>query len=169
MKATIDHSDCRHKYFWEDCCGKIGVAGSLMACIFCLGLPGFISLVSAIGLGFLARHEIGVGMLIACITLTLGGLFLGMIHHHKPWAFLLGLINAIVIVVFTLIWSDPVYAFVGIGGLMASSVLSIWYEQHKAFRKRLSAAAVEKIAHLHDVHAVVPAAGSNKDAECAEG
>lgn len=171
MKAN---ADCGHQhnggYFWEDCCGKVGVAGSMLACIFCLGLPGIVSLVTTIGLGFMVKHTISVAMLIGCIVLTLGGLILGMLHHKKPWAVILGLINAALVIAFTLVWHDPVYAFVGIGGLMASSVLSIWYEQHKSYAKRVSPELAQKITNLHHTtNAAVAARVQEPEVEAREG
>jgi hypothetical protein len=45
--------------FWKRHLDKIGVGGSLFAALCCLGFPALLSILSAIGLGFLINAEIG--------------------------------------------------------------------------------------------------------------
>src|SRR6266545_6303326 len=81
--------------FWQRHLDKIGVGGSLFAALCCLGFPALLSIISAIGLGFLIRDAVLMPLLLAFLVLTLVGLFLGMRHHHQPWALVLGVVGAI--------------------------------------------------------------------------
>jgi mercuric ion transport protein len=44
--------------FWKRHLDKIGVGGSLFAALCCLGFPALVSILSAIGLGFLINDDI---------------------------------------------------------------------------------------------------------------
>jgi uncharacterized RDD family membrane protein YckC len=46
------------KGFWKRHLDKIGVGGSLFAALCCLGFPALVSILSAIGLGFLINDDI---------------------------------------------------------------------------------------------------------------
>lgn len=56
---------------------KIGVAGSMVAALCCLGTPAMLSLVAAVGLGFLINDAVLVPLLAVFLEATLWGLVLG--------------------------------------------------------------------------------------------
>src|SRR5438128_1737774 len=87
----------RHASLWEDWCEDLGAAGTVLAAMCCLGIPSVLSLVSALGLGFLANGPFRAGLLVLFIFLTLAGLLLGLLHHGKPWPLLLGLCCAVAV------------------------------------------------------------------------
>jgi mercuric ion transport protein len=62
---------------------RIGVGGSLFAALCCLGFPALVSLLSAIGLGFLVNDAILIPLLILFLGLTIAGLYSGVRHHHR--------------------------------------------------------------------------------------
>jgi mercuric ion transport protein len=72
--------------FWKRHLDKIGVGGSLFAALCCLGFPGLVSILSAIGLGFLINDDILRPFLIVFLVVAILGLALGMriteIHGH---------------------------------------------------------------------------------------
>lgn len=112
--------------FWKCHLDKIGVGGSLFAALCCLGFPALLSIISAVGLGFLIRDAVLIPLLVVFLALTLVGLFLGMRHHRQRWALVLGTVSAIVTLVSIGIRPSGIFAAIGIAGLIAASVLNVW-------------------------------------------
>ena len=76
--------------FWKRNLDKIGIGGSVFAALCCLGFPALLSILSAIGLGFIVNDTILIPLLLLFLAVTLLGLYLGTRHHHEPWALILG-------------------------------------------------------------------------------
>jgi mercuric ion transport protein len=57
--------------FWKRNLDKIGIAGSIFAALCCLGVPALLSIVSAIGLGFIVRDAILIPLLVVFLAITL--------------------------------------------------------------------------------------------------
>ena len=110
--------------FWQRYADKIGISGSIFAALCCLGFPALLSILSAIGLGFLINDVILLPLLAIFLVVTLFGLYVGMRHHGQPWAFVLGLISAVITFVF--IFINTVVAYFGLAGLIVSGFLNIW-------------------------------------------
>ena len=110
--------------FWQRYADKVGIGGSIFAALCCLGFPALLSILSAIGLGFLINDAILLPLLAIFLVVTLIGLYVGMRHHGQPWAFALGLISAVVTFVF--IFINTVVAYFGLAGLIVAGVLNIW-------------------------------------------
>ena len=110
--------------FWQRYADKVGIGGSIFAALCCLGFPALLSILSAIGLGFLINDAILLPLLAIFLVITLFGLYVGMRHHGQPWAFVLGLISAVITFVF--IFINTVVAYFGLAGLIVSGVLNIW-------------------------------------------
>jgi mercuric ion transport protein len=89
MNRTEDES------FWKKHTDKVGVAGSIFAALCCLGFPALLSILSAVGLGFLINDAVLMPLLIVFLLLTLVGLYLGVRHHGSWAAFSIGAISAI--------------------------------------------------------------------------
>jgi hypothetical protein len=53
LKVTTEKKNVAPNGFWKRHLDKIGVGGSLFAALCCLGFPALLSILSAIGLGFL--------------------------------------------------------------------------------------------------------------------
>lgn len=117
--------------FWQRHLDKIGVGGSTFAALCCLGFPALVSILSAIGLGFLIRDAVLIPLLLVFLVLTLVGLFLGMRHHHQPWALALGAVSAILILWSIGIRPSSVFAGIGIAGLIAASILNVWLRRRQ--------------------------------------
>lgn len=110
--------------FWQRYADKVGIGGSIFAALCCLGFPALLSLLGAIGLGFLINDAILLPLLAIFLVVTLGGLFAGMRHHGQPWAFGLGLLSALVLFVFLFI--NTAIAYIGLVGLIVAGGLNIW-------------------------------------------
>ena len=111
---------------WARHLDKIGVGGTVLAALCCLGFPALLAVVSAIGLGFLVKNAILVPLLVAFLLIALAGLYLGTRRHGQWWAFGLGLASALLMFTAVAIIQNTVLAGVGIAGLIAASVLNVW-------------------------------------------
>ena len=113
--------------FWKRNLDKIGIGGSVFAALCCLGFPALLSILSAIGLGFIVNDTILIPLLLLFLAVTLLGLYLGTSHHHEPWALILGGLSALSIaVVFLGLVPSRIVAYVGMTGLVAASILNVW-------------------------------------------
>ena len=108
---------------------KLGVVGSIIAALCCLGVTAVISVFSAIGLAFLINDSILLPLLAFFLLVTLFGLYKGYRSHRKKTAVLVGIISAIVTFMFLFIF--PAISYLGIAGLIVSSVLNILLQRKK--------------------------------------
>lgn len=114
--------------FWKRNLDKIGIGGSIFAALCCLGFPALLSIVSAIGLGFIVNDAILIPLLLVFLATALFGLYLGTRHHREPWALMLGGLSALLVVlVFTGVVPNIALAYVGMAGLVVAGVLNVWF------------------------------------------
>lgn len=118
--------------FWNKHTDKIGVAGSIFAALCCLGFPALLSILGAIGLGFLISDAVMLPLLIIFLIVTLGGLYLGVRHHGSWLAFVVGAISASATFVFIFVAFNKPLAGVGIAGLIIASIVNVWLRVEKA-------------------------------------
>lgn len=104
---------------------KIGVAGSMVAALCCLGTPAVLSLVAAVGLGFLINDAILVPLLAVFLVATLWGLVLGWRRHGRIPALALGGVACILLFVSVLFLGSRLLAYLSITGLVAASVMNV--------------------------------------------
>jgi|SRR5438132_3726160 len=107
----------------------IGTGGSIFAALCCLGFPALLSILSAIGLGFVVNDAILIPLLLVFLAITLAGLYLGTRHHHRPWALVLGAVSSAITAVFSAILPNGVLAGIGIAGLISASLLNVWLKK----------------------------------------
>ena len=110
---------------------KVGIGGSLFAALCCLGFPALLSILSAIGLGFLIKDAILLPLLVVFLALTLYGLYRGYQKHGRPGAVLLGGASAVALLVFLLVFFSRPLAYLAIAGLVAASVLNVRLRMQK--------------------------------------
>ena len=115
--------------FWNRYLDKFGVGGSLFVALCCLGFPALLSLLSAIGLGFLINDFILLPLLVVFLLLTVAGLAMGMRHHRKTWALALGILSAVALAIFIFPLYNTVLAGFSIVGLIAASILNVILQQ----------------------------------------
>lgn len=123
MNAT---HDAKPPGFWKRHLDKIGIGGSLFAALCCLGFPALLSILSAIGLGFLINDAILLPLLIVFLLVTLAGLALGMRHHGSPWALVVGTVSAAALSAFIFVWFNKALASLSIAGVVVASGLNVW-------------------------------------------
>ena len=119
---------------WTHYLDKVGVGGSLFAALCCLGFPALLSLLLAVGLGFLIKDAVLIPLLVAFLVVALVGLARGMRHHHRAWALILGAAGAIVTFVSVGIKPSGLFAGIGIAGLIVASLLNIWLQSQQLRR-----------------------------------
>jgi mercuric ion transport protein len=102
------------------------VVGAVFAALCCLGFAPLITVLTAIGLGFLINDAILIPLLVVFLLVTVGGLYLGMRRHGQPWPLLLGAVSAVVTVVFIAVAFNKPLALLGVAGLIVSSILNVW-------------------------------------------
>jgi len=110
---------------WKEHLDKLGVVGSFVTAACCLGLPAALSIVAAIGLGFLINDAILLPLLVAFLAITLLGLFFGYRVHRQPWALVLGGASAVAVFVFIFVRAIVSVAYLAVGGLVAASIFNV--------------------------------------------
>jgi|SRR5712692_3507820 len=104
---------------------QVGIGGSLFAALCCLGFPALLSILSAVGLGFLIHDAVLFPLLVAFLALTIYGLYRGYQRHGRPGAVMLGGGSAVALLVFLLVFFSRPLAYLAIAGLVAASVLNV--------------------------------------------
>jgi mercuric ion transport protein len=112
--------------FWKRHLDKVGIGGALFAVLCCLGFPALISVVSAIGLGFLINDTILMPLLGISLLVTLAGLYLGVRQHGSWLAFVIGAASALALFIFMTVAMNKVLAYASIAGVVAASFLNVW-------------------------------------------
>ena len=115
-----------HESFWSKHTDKVGIGGSLFAALCCLGAPALVSILTAIGAGFLINDAILLPLLGVSLLLALGGLYLGVRHHGSWVAFVVGVVSAVGMFIFIAVAANKVLAYISIAGLITASFLNIW-------------------------------------------
>lgn len=112
--------------FWKKHLDKIGIGGTIFAALCCLGFPALISIVSAIGIGFLINDAILLPLLIVFLLIAVAGLYFGVRHHGSWLALSVGTISAVITFVAIALAGNKVLAILGIAGLIVASILNVW-------------------------------------------
>ena len=116
---------------WNKHLDKYGVGGSLFAALCCLGFPALLSLLSAIGLGFLINDAILLPLLGVFLIITIAGLEIGRRRHRRPGAIFFGIVSAAALGLFIFPLYNNILAGLSIGGLIAASILNV-ISQHQS-------------------------------------
>ncbi|MBI4482892.1 MAG: MerC domain-containing protein [Acidobacteria bacterium] len=84
----------------KDHLDKIGLGGSVLTALCCLGFPAILSFMAAIGLGFLLKDTILILMLGLFLLVTLYGLYRGFKVDRKKVPMGLGVVSSVALVAF---------------------------------------------------------------------
>lgn len=126
------HNDgVAHMAFVDQHLDKVGVGGSLFAALCCLGFSALLSILSAVGLGFLINDAILLPLLVVFLALALYGLYRGYQTHRKPGAVILGGASAVALLIFLLVFFSRPLTYLAIAGLVTASVLNVWLRMQK--------------------------------------
>lgn len=72
-----------------------GVVGAVLAALCCAGTPIVVSVITAVGLGFLRNDAILWPLMLACLGLALWGFWQGRRVHQASMPLVLGVIGAV--------------------------------------------------------------------------
>jgi mercuric ion transport protein len=125
------HAKKTYEAFWSRNLDKLGVTGSLIAALCCLGVPAVIGVASALGLGFLINDATLLPILIISLVVLLWGLWLGLKRHRNPLALVVGVASSVISIFFLFVRFSRPLAYLGIAGLVVSSVLNIYLRQRQ--------------------------------------
>src|SRR5712691_5846730 len=104
----------------KDHIDKAGILGATFAALCCLGISAVLSVVTAIGLGFLIRDAVLLPLLIVSLLVALWGLLSGWKRHRRPAALATGAVGAVLLLVFSYLHPSRPLAFIGIAALVAA-------------------------------------------------
>lgn len=110
---------------WRHHLDKLGIVGSFVAAACCLGLPAVLSIVTAVGLGFLIKDAILLPLMIVFLIVMLAGLAFGYKVHRRPWPLVIAVVSALGLYFFIFVHTLKLVAFLAIGGLVLASVLNV--------------------------------------------
>lgn len=105
----------------KQCCSTAG-AGFAGAC--CLGVTGALSVLTAIGAGFLINDAFLIPLYFALLALSAWLLYSSTRSHGNPAPFWTGLAGALV--AFAGLWILPALVYAGLAALIGSSVWDFW-------------------------------------------
>ena len=109
----------------KDHIDKVGILGAAFAALCCLGISAVLSVISAIGLGFLIHDAVLLPLLVISLLVTLWGLYSGWEQHRRPAAFILGAIAALALAVFSFVHQSRPLALISIGVLIVASATNV--------------------------------------------
>ncbi|HEX9406386.1 MAG TPA: MerC domain-containing protein [Thermoanaerobaculia bacterium] len=109
----------------RDHADKVGILGAAFAALCCLGISAVLSVVSAIGLGFLIHDAVLLPLLILSLLVTLWGLYSGWKRHGRAAALALGGTAAVVLLMTSFIHQSRPLALASIAALAGASVLNV--------------------------------------------
>lgn len=102
---------------------NLGAGGALLTSLCCLGFSALVSLLSALGLGFLVDDAILQPVLVVTLAIYLGGLGLGY-RRHRRWPVLLaGAVAAAANYAFIFLFFQRALAYLAVAALVG---VSLW-------------------------------------------
>jgi mercuric ion transport protein len=109
---------------------KVGVVGAIVATLCCLGVTAVVSVVAALGLGFLINDAVLAPLLVLSLVLVVWGLVSGWRRHGNSSAFALGISAGVTLVVFAYLHQSKPLAYLSMAGLVTATVLNVVFTRH---------------------------------------
>lgn len=103
-------------------CASVAGAGFAAAC--CLGATAALSVLAAIGAGFLINDAFLIPLYLGLLALSVWLLYRSARSHGNPAPFWAGLIGALV--AFAGVWISAALVYAGLAALIASNVWDYW-------------------------------------------
>lgn len=115
------------KEFLTNHTDKAGLVGTIFTVGCCLGLPGFLPLAAAVGLGFMTDMAVVKPLLLALLGLTVLGFIPGFRRHGKIYPLVASLLAALVVYWFMFVSYRPQYIQAAVLVMVASSLLNLFW------------------------------------------
>jgi mercuric ion transport protein len=109
---------------------KVGPLGTLFAALCCVGTPGVIAFLSAIGAGFLINDAILLPLLIVFLAASILGLYFSFKRHENRWPLLFGGASAVIILFFTYGMFIRPLVYLGLLGLVGASMWNVLIKRY---------------------------------------
>ncbi len=110
--------------FWQRNADRLGVGGSVVAALCCLGVPALLSVFTALGLGFLINDAVLLPLMIVFLVIAIYGLYSGARRHGQWSAVAVGGAGAVLLLASMWFGSAAVSA-VGIVLLVAATLWNV--------------------------------------------
>lgn len=104
---------------------RVGPLGSIFAALCCIGTPGLLAFLSAIGVGFLINDAILLPLLVFFLAVSLAGLYYSLKTHRNRWPMIVGGISSLLVLFFTYGWFLKPGVYLGLAGLVGTSVWNL--------------------------------------------
>lgn len=104
---------------------RVGIIGATIAALCCLGLPAILSVLTAIGLGFIVNDAVLAPLLIVSLALIVWALVRGFRRHGNATALVIGSAASLILVMATLIWPLRSAAYASIVALVLASIANV--------------------------------------------
>jgi mercuric ion transport protein len=104
--------------------------GTGFAAACCLGVTAALSVLTAVGAGFLINDAILIPLYVALLALSLWLLYRTAAAHHNLRPFWLGVAGAVA--AFAGLWVSAAVVYVGIGALVAGSLLDFFAARRRS-------------------------------------
>jgi len=114
---------------WIQSLDKFGAVGSAVATLCCLGFAPFISLLTALGVGFLVNDAILLPLLIVFLVLGGLGLWSAARSYGKFQAMWLHVISAVALVLSAFVIYQRMVVWLSLGGIVGASVWSFFIQR----------------------------------------
>ncbi len=108
---------------------KVGPLGTLFAALCCIGAPGLVAFLTAIGAGFLFTDLILLPLLILFLSISMAGLHYSYKSHENRRPMVLGGISCFLILFFAYGWFIRPMVYAGLAGLVGASVWNIFLQR----------------------------------------
>jgi len=105
----------------------IGSLGSIFASLCCIGTPALLAFLTSIGAGFLINDVILIPLLVVFLGISIWGIYKSSKSHGRKGSLFLVIVSAIV--VFAAIWFSKTLVYIGLLGLILSSVWDIYLKK----------------------------------------
>ena len=106
---------------------KLGLVGTIFTVGCCLGLPGFLPLAAAVGLGFMTNMAVVKPLLVVVIAVTVAGFIPGFRRHHKLYPLAASVAAAVTIYWFMFVSYRPLLIQASVIILVAASLLNLFW------------------------------------------
>ncbi len=108
---------------------KVGPLGTLFTALCCVGTPGVIAFLSAIGAGFLINDAILLPLLIIFLAASIAGLCFSFKRHKNRWPLILGGVSAFIILFFAYGMFIRPLVYLGLLGLVGASIWNVFLKR----------------------------------------
>jgi mercuric ion transport protein len=95
----------------------------------CIGTPGLLAFLSAIGVGFLISDAILLPLLVVFLAVSMAGLYYSFKTHSNRWPLRLGGISTILVIFFIYGWFLRPGVYLGLAGLVGVSIWNVFLKR----------------------------------------